>query len=202
MKRSYLFVLLLLIISVNGCRQQKQIGKRYYIIEMSPKETITKKDTFSTIDKYCEVNPIVIFPAFASKKIAIRKNTHEINYFKNHEWAIRPSKNLTSITVQFLNNYGVFNNASERYWKITPDYQLKTTIYQLQVVEKENRLKAHLNLEIKLIDAETDEIIIRHKADRYKPLEEKTINLFASAIGEMFSNALYNFSKKIVNELQ
>ncbi len=196
MKKIFFFSLIFLIF-IYGCRQQKQVSKRYYVIETPAKENLVLKDSLTTINKYCEVVPVVIFPAFASHKIALRGNTHEIEYFGNHEWATRPSDNLTTIIVNFFDRYKVFKGADTRYWRVIPDYRFETTIYQLEIIDDKDGFLAHLNLEFRLVDINKDKTILKHTADRYQPLDKRKINYFAEAISEMFYNELYNVSKKI-----
>ncbi len=186
----------------NGCRQTEQVTKRYYVIEIPSRSVVNTDDTLNTINKYCEVRPVNISPPYASQRIAIREDTHEIDYFSNHEWAIRPSNNLTSIIVDFFEKYNVFKGISTRYWKIMPDFQLETTIYHMQLVNRDNKLSAHLNLELRLIDNQTDELLLKHTADNYQELDKNNINLFAMAISEMFYKEIFSFSKIITSEIQ
>ncbi len=196
MKKIILFSLIFFAF-IYGCRQQKQATKRYYVIEIPAEKNMAFKDSLTTINKYCEIVPANIFPAFASHRIALRGNTHEIEYFNNHEWATRPSDNLTTITINFFDRYKVFKEVDTRYWKIIPEYLFETTIYRLEIVDDKEGFLAHLNLEFRLVDKHKNEIILKHTADKYQPLEKRTINHFAAAISQMFYNELYNVSKKI-----
>lgn len=189
---------ILFLITFFGCRQPKEISNRYYVIEMPAEQNYAFKDTLPGIDKFCEVGLVDIFPAFASNRIAVRERSHEIEYFKNHEWATRPAENFTSIIVDFFGRYDVFEGVGKRFWKIIPDYRFETTVYQLEVEQKNKKeLAARLNLEFRLIDNHTNEVIIKHSADRRKHLDENKINLFAAAISEMFYQELTNVTKKI-----
>ncbi len=194
-------ILLLFLVAFSGCRQQKNITKRYYVLEMPAQEKTVFKDTISNIDKFCEVSPVNVYPAFATNRIALRGNTHEVEYFRNHEWAIRPAENFTNIIIEFFERYEVFKGVDTRYWRTVPDYRLETTIYQLEVLENRKKISARINLEFRLIDIQTDQVILKHSADRYKQLEENKINLFAAAISEMFYQELINTTKKITSTI-
>lgn len=195
----YFLISLILLTTLFGCRQKQDFTKRYYIIEIPVDQNINLRDTLKSIDKYCEISTADISPAFASHRIAVRENSHEIEYFRNHEWATRPANNLTAIIVEFFERYGLFKGTDTRYWRIIPEYRFETRIYQLEAVQNSKRLSAHLNLEFRLIDKQTNKVIIKHSADRYKELEENNINLFAAAISELFYQELTNMSIKISN---
>ncbi len=202
-KNYKLFVLIILTIALfSSCRQTQEVAKRYYIIEIPSENFIDIDNTFTTINKYCEVRPVNISLPFASQRIAIREDTHELDYFRNHEWAIRPSGKMTSIIVEFFERYNIFKGTSTRYWKIKPEFHFETTIHHMQLINRDDELSAHLNLEFRLIDNQTDELLFKHNADNYQKLDKNNINLFAMAVSEMFYKELFSFSKKLTSEIE
>lgn len=191
------FISAFLITILFGCRQQQDISKRYYVIEIPAEQNIALKDTLVGINKYCEVKMVEISPPFATQRIAVRGSSHEIEYFRNHEWATRPAENFAAIITEFFDRYKVFKGASRRYWRIVPDYVFETTIYQLEIVENKKDLSARLNVEFRLLDKQTNEVIIKHSVDRRMQLEENKINYFAAAVSEIFYQELINMTEKI-----
>lgn len=193
----FLQIMIVLLVILSGCRQQQEVTKRYYVIEIPAQINTEFKDTLPTINKHCEVSPVNVFPAFATHRIALRGSSHEIEYFRNHEWATRPAENLTTIIVDFFDRYEVFKGVDTRYWKTVPDYHLETTIYQMEIVENRKKLSARLNIEFRFIDQNTGEVILKHTSDKTRELEENKINLFAAEISEMFYEELINISFKL-----
>jgi ABC-type uncharacterized transport system auxiliary subunit len=197
MKRFFVILVLLFIFGLYGCNNQKSVVKKYYVLE-TPKDT-TVIDTTSTeyIDEFCEVGKVNIYPAFSTRRIANRSRSHEITYYSSHEWAVRPTDILTNMLVDYMNAKGLFKSIAPRYWEVSPKYKIETTIYQLEVVKQNNDLAAHLHIEFRLVNNESKKTVTRYQADLTNPLEERKINLFASAISKMYYSAINDFSARI-----
>lgn len=197
MNRFVILLLIALMFSIVSCNNQKAAVKKYYVLK-APEATAFVDRTFDrSIDEFCEVEKVNIFPAFESRKIANRSQSHEVTYYNSHEWAVRPGEILTNMLVDFMDKKGLFNRVATRYWEVSPLYKVETTIYQLEVVNSDNGLAAHLHLEFRLVFSDTQEVIVKHKINRTKPMEEKKINFFATSISDMFYSALDDFTKQI-----
>ena len=195
MNRFAIFLLFALMLAVMGCSNQQSVVKKYYVLE-TPDDTTLVDTTKGFIDEFCEVEKVNIYPAFETRQIANRSQSHQISYYSSHEWAVRPAEVLTSMLVDFMEGKSMFNRVATRYWKVSPAYKIETTIYQLEVVNEDNGLAAHLKLEFRLVDADTQEVLTKYQMNQYKTMEEKKINVFATNISEMFYSALDDFSDK------
>jgi ABC-type uncharacterized transport system auxiliary subunit len=154
------------------------------------------------IDKYCEIDRVEVYPAYASTQIANRSNEKELIYYAHHQWAIRPEESFTRMVQDYFKHVPIFKNTSGRFWKIDPAYRIETTVYHLEVIQQNNILTAHLDLEFILRETEQGAVIIQHQADEQVTLAEKDLNLLARAIGEIFSRELSGFSGKIISKIQ
>jgi len=96
----------------------------------------------------------------------------------------------------------MFRRVATRYWKVSAAYKIESTIYQLEVVNEDNELAAHLKLEFRLVDGDTQEVLTKHQVDQYKTMEVKKINVFASIISKMFYSSLDDFSNKIYQRFE
>lgn len=196
MNRIVLLLLFSLILIV-GCSTQDTVVKKYYVLEtQEAKKSLDSVSTFLS-GEFCKVEKVNIYPAFAKRQIANRSDSHKITYYSSHEWAVRPAEVFTYMLVDYMDRQGLFKNVAERFWKVSPKYIIKTKIYQLEVVKEDDELAAHLNVEFKLLNNNTQELVAKHKADRTQTLEEKKINIFASNISDMFHAELDKFSYSI-----
>ena len=202
MNRILIVVLVGILVVSLGCKNQKSVVTKYYVLETPEDTTIIDTTSEFFIDEFCEVEQVSIYPAFSSRRIANRSHSHEITYYTSHEWAVRPSEVLTNMLVDYLNDKGVFKRVAERFWEVSPKYKIETTIYQLEVVKEDRNLAAHLHFEFRLIDNSNKEIIAKFQADRTDLLEDKKINLFASTISKMFYSAMNDFSTHIDKALK
>jgi uncharacterized lipoprotein YmbA len=185
-----------------GCGSQKEAIKKYYVIESLNDTTSAAPDSLPAIDAWCEVDEVQVYPAFDTRRIVLRDESHQIRYFGNHEWAVSPADFLTPIIIDYLAENKVFARVADRFWERNPDYRLQTTVFNLEVVSsKRKSFEAHLNLKFDLIDVKTDAILLTHNADRKSELTERDLNLLAAEISQIFNEELTGFSIQIEKNL-
>ncbi len=199
----YFFAFIVIFFLAQGCGSQNATVNKYYVIEM-PEEALKDyiKDTSVIVNEYCEIEKTNIYPAFATRKIANRSKSNEIKYYAYHEWAVRPEEYFSDITVEFFEKTGTFKGIASRYWEILPKYKLKTSIFQIEVINKNKDLAAHLGIEFILEHNKTRKTIISYRTDKTIPLAEKNLNLFAENTSKMFYESLKNFNNKIKSHFQ
>jgi len=194
-----IFFTLLTVFLLSACGGQKSVVKKYYMIEQPGAKIEPSEKTGEAIDAWCEVSEVELYPAFEGRKIVFRDASHQIRYFGNHEWAVRPAKVLTPVIKDYLSAHKIFTRVSTRFWERSPDYQLNTTIFNLEVGNAEGKkdiFEAHLKLRFELIDTQTDTIAVWHTADRQSVLEDRNLNQLAATISKMFHEELENFATK------
>jgi uncharacterized lipoprotein YmbA len=201
MRTKQLILLIMGIFILTGCGSQKQTVNKYYVIEKPDSLETTSVQQKSVIDDYCEIVPVEVYPAYASQSIANRSSSHEIIYYETHNWAVRPGESFTLLLEDYLSEASVFKGAATRFWKVSPGFRWVTTIYQLEVLEDNKNLVAHLALKFSLYNYESRDLLLSHKANRKKILPEKDLNLFAEIIAEMFYEELNKFSREIMKQI-
>ncbi len=195
MKKILLFLLFAVFIW-NGCGR-KTILRKYYVIEIPAPADSVILDKPPLTEKTCEILPVSVAPPFANTRIALRKQTHEITYYVNHRWAVKPDEVITQQIERHLQQQRIFSLATSRFWKLIPDYQLKTEIYQLEAVEENGKLTAHLHIDFSLVDTHSRKVVIYFSANRFEPLPKKNMNLFADALSNRLSQELHTLSQKM-----
>ncbi|MGK7394324.1 MAG: ABC-type transport auxiliary lipoprotein family protein [Candidatus Cyclobacteriaceae bacterium M3_2C_046] len=196
MKYFYVFLLVLVVTVFHACGR-KNIVRKYYVIESPELFDTTQALSKPNIDANCEIEKVNIYPAFSTTRIAYRSETHQLTYFSNHQWAVMPDDILTKVLEHYLQHHRLFSHSATRFWKINPEYRLETIVYQLEAVQQNKTLAAHLNIEFRLIDDLTKDEVLIHHADRFHPLDKNDMNLFASAISQIYFDELNNLSNKI-----
>jgi ABC-type uncharacterized transport system auxiliary subunit len=193
----YILFIFGVIIFLSSCGRQKTVVNKYYVIDIPEiaASSVPEGETYD--DSYCKVNETVIYPAYSTRQIANRRRSHELVYFENHTWAVRPQEVFTRVTIDFLQKQKLFKNVSSRFWNVVPEYYLETTIYNLEVSEIDKDFSAHLQLEFRLIHADSNDTFLVHHADRSAPLEKRDLDLMASEISRMYHEELKNLAEKI-----
>jgi len=197
-----IFITFIVWLLLPGCGSQKVITTKYYVIEINEDSLQTEvKSQQPVIDKYCEIEPVDVYPAYASTQIANRSDSKEITYYAYHQWAIRPTESFTRIVLDYFMHRPIFKSTSERFWRVDPVYKVETVVYHLEVVQENNSFSAHLEVEFRLIESEEGIEILHHRANKRVDLQDKDINLLASAVADIFYRELIIFSDKIVTEV-
>lgn len=179
-------LIILSALALTGCLSSKPVSTRYYIFEYPDKSTVSIKGNYSTVPGTCTVYPVEVSPAFATNQIAIRENTHEIRYFSFNQWAVRPEQGLTELLNRFLSENNIFLEVYRPSLIKEGDYILESRVYNLEVVSERKHYHARLSLEFILTDSKSGQPVKNHRADKTVPLEQRDLNLFASAISRIF----------------
>ena len=193
----------LIVFLFSACGGQKTMVKKYYMIEQPGAKIEPSGNNEAAIDAWCEVSEVELYPAFESRQIVFRDASHQIRYFGDHEWAVRPADILTPVINDFLSAKKIFTRVSTRFWEKSPDYRISTTIFNMEAGHAESKkiFEAHLKLRFELIDTQTGAIAVSHTADRKSVLKDRDLNLFAANISRMFHEELENFGSKIKETL-
>jgi ABC-type uncharacterized transport system auxiliary subunit len=197
--KSTMFPILGLMILISGCLSEKAVITRHYTIEWSDDREEPEGEEPGEIPGRCEIDQIEISPLYEKTQIVNRSDSHEITYYKYHQWALRPSVAVMEVIRTYLEGAHLFESVSTRYSRAIPDYRFSTTIRQLEVIEYKNQFLAHLHLEFRIVDNSDGSILIEHSADRTEPLAEKDMNLFATTISDILVSELRAFEVKIRN---
>ena len=193
--RNNLFLILILIVFLNACGK-KSIVRKYYLLEFKQDPKIENINR-AIVDEGCEIYPVQVPPAFAQSRIAVRLRSHEINYYYNHQWAVAPGDILTKIIEKYVQEEHIFKKASQTVWQIVPQYQVLSEVFQIEAVDINDELHAHLSMKLNLYDRSENRIIISHSFDRMDILEERDINLLAISLSNFLKEELHQFTYKI-----
>lgn len=182
-----------LMILLSGCLSEKAAITRHYTIEWSDERKEAEVSDTRLIGGLCEIDLVEISPMYEKTQIVNRSDSHEVTFYRYHQWAIRPSVAIMEVIRTYLEGAGLFESVSARYSRAIPDYRFSTTIRQLEVLESKNEFQAHLHLEFKIINNADGSTLLEHRADRTESLEKKELNLFASAISDILVSELRVF---------
>ncbi len=190
---------LILILFISNCTKNVT-SPRYYILEF---DTLPYKDSTITLVKdVCEILPTQVSEVYAQHRIALRKRSHEINYYHYHKWAESPDVNIRRLIQKKLSSDALFARVSEEVWNLIPRYQLNSYVRHLEAIEGEDDLIAHFGLKLELYDKEKRQVVVVHEFNHNKVLEEWDLNLMALAMSEILLDELNSFSAKIKTHLE
>jgi len=193
--KSILFSTLGLMILLTGCMSEKAVITRHYTIEWQDDRGEESVENQWLVPGRCEIDQVEISPLYEKTQIVNRSDSHEISYYRYHQWAIRPAVAVMEVVRTYLEGAGMFESVSGRYSRAIPDYHFTSTIPQLELIENKNQFLAHLHIEFSLVRNSDGTTLLEHRADRTVPLERKELNLFAAAISDMLVSELRAFEE-------
>jgi ABC-type uncharacterized transport system auxiliary subunit len=186
-----------LIFLVSGCLSEKNLIIRHYTIEWSGERSEAETTNIPVIQGRCEIDQVEISPLYEKTQIVNRSDSHEVTYYRYHQWAIRPSVAVMEVIRTYLEDAALFESVSARYSRTIPDYRFSTNIRRLEVVESKNQFQAQLELDFRLINNVNGSTLIEHRAERSQDLANQDLNMFASAISDMLVSELETFESMI-----
>jgi len=199
MKINFL-LLCAILLGIQSCGERTLI-RHYYILEL-PEQSASFADSTVLTKKICEILDTEIPPAFAQLRIAVRKRSNEISYYQYNYWAMNPSDNLAFLLTRQVEMAKLFARSTRGLLKQVPDYQIKSKVYNLEVLDIEDIYYAHLQMEMDLIEYDSRKILVSHSFDKTKALTERDLNLFASQLSIIFDQETIQFIRKIRTYLE
>ena len=193
--KPYIYILISLIVGVYSCGERALV-RHYYILELPAKGDYNAlPETLG--EGVCEILDTKVPPAYAQKRIAVRKKSHEISYYQYHFWAVDPSENLTSLLENQIEMSKIFASSKSGLLKQIPDYQVISQVFKLEALDNGGIFYAHLEMGMELIEYEETRTVVRHKFERTKELSERDLNLFASELSIIIQEETQHFITKI-----
>ncbi len=177
-----------------SCQPGKSAVQKYMTIEFPTQKQFS--DSLSVLPYNVEIKDVDVYPALETHQIAIREKPHQLRYFTNNQWAVRLDKALTQYLLDYYQRNPIFELTANRYWTTTPEFQISTFVYNVEVREEKKDFLAYLHVDFKLIDTASKEVVTSHTAENTRLLSKRDLNLFAGAINDMFFEELHYFAQK------
>jgi ABC-type uncharacterized transport system auxiliary subunit len=190
--KKIIYALLLLLILIACTKTITSVT--YYILDF-PTE-IRKEGESSLTNDVCEILPVQIAEVYAQQRIALRKRSHEIIYYHYHQWGESPEVNISRLIQKKLSSDGLFDHISDRVWSVSPRYELSVHVNNLEVVEGDDSLFAHVNIDMELFDRQKSKTAVMHSFDHSIGLEEFDLNDISMAMSTILRDELNTFSYK------
>ena len=184
-----------------GCRAPRAVEKKLYLIQLPEQSDTIFPQAAPLLDGLCLINEVSVNPVYANRQIAIRDQSHQIQYFDNHQWAVRPPDLLSHVLVDFFSRQGLFQQVGVRFWGKTPDYAITTHVSQLEAENIDQTFKVRLKMNLTLEDLRNNKIVIDQRINREAILKQKDINMMASTISSLLNQELKTFALEIKNQL-
>ncbi|MBW1803792.1 MAG: membrane integrity-associated transporter subunit PqiC [Deltaproteobacteria bacterium] len=197
MKRLFCIILLIIMGFCFFHCSKKAMIRKFYVLETQSSIIEVKGDRIQPLAGNVDVRDFRIRKAFEQTRIAVRSESHELNYYYYHHWAARPSSVIPDMVSTLVDRSGIFCRCARGFTN-KPDFIIQGQVDIVERIEKERIAAAHLNATLELTDEKTDSSIVRHAFDLTVDLkEDKSMNGFARAISYLLEQESLVFIEKM-----
>jgi ABC-type uncharacterized transport system auxiliary subunit len=183
-----------------GCSKRVLIRK-YYVLE--PPVLVQAADSlgFRRIAAKIDVRDFQVARAFEQTRIALRSDSHELDYYFYHHWAVRPSVGMADMMYELMDRTGLFSRLTRNEFG-KADYFALGEVFQLERVEMKKKTGAHLHVVFTLTETKTGTAAVRHEFDRTVEMKkDQGMNRFADEISIILEEEILAFLLKITDVL-
>ncbi|WP_158522817.1 ABC-type transport auxiliary lipoprotein family protein [Geofilum rhodophaeum] len=186
---------LILTLSLGACRSSTTVVKHYYLLENEITGDSLLHLRFP--EAQLEVAAVEVAPALATEAIALREKSHQLRYFENHRWAVRPDANLHHLILTHLSSAHLFQRVAERFWQQRAAYRLETRVQRLDVEKRDKALYAVLQLDFSLIETAGGQTILKQPVKSEERLEDRDLNTMAAALSRVLAEEMKRLTRDI-----
>ncbi len=198
MKKGYILLSVLVLFLVN-CASRKGLTTNYYILQYF-KHSEDKEIFQETPFNYSAiVYDADISRTYDRKKIVIRHFGPKITYANNDLWASDLSEGIAELVANRVSAYNIFNQVQRSFRDVRPDYEINTSVNNLEYIQSDNINEVHINLELFLTRSGEEEFLVKHSASREELLFNNSMESFVQKANEIILEEVDQFSKKIQN---
>lgn len=190
-----IFVLVLGLGVIFSCTR-KMVVHRYYVLQIPAATDSLNGNKIVVSHKRCELLPVIVAPAYAGRRIALRRQSHELTYFAYHQWAVPLDQEMEYILNQWLTSSHLFGNKFVRA-SAPADFQLQATVWEIEMISLKGKLHAHLHMNLDLLQTSTNQVVVSHRFDVIRQLPSQKANAFARTISAILSEELQKFGRKV-----
>jgi ABC-type uncharacterized transport system auxiliary subunit len=202
MKRHPIVILIIIMgFCLFHCGKRAMLRK-YYVLET---QKINQRITGVPIQPLAgnaDVRDFRVTKAFEQTRIAVRTESHELNYYYYHHWAARPSSVIPDMICPLVDRAGLFHHCVRGFTN-NPEFLIIGQVETIERIQKKNSVSAHISAILELIEEKTSIPLVRHDFDLTVELkDDKSMNAFASAISHLLEQETNTFIIRMINYFQ
>lgn len=202
MKRRLFIILSIIILGSSLTCSKKAIIRKYYILEIDRSLFPDTTQSYKPIPVHIEVRDFEVGKAFSNTPIVVRTNTHELNYYFYHHWAVKPGIAIADMVFSYLTQQNLFEKHSRGY-TIDSDYCLTGQVYTIERLEDKKKIYAHLHVKFELMDHALKKSLLQHEFNRKELIKDKKhMNPVAHQLSLILQHELNIFTEKMLDYIQ
>ena len=142
----YSRTLLALPLLLAGCFGATTAEQRFYTMSLPN----TAPPTSARKGPELLLHEVEVAPVYNRPQIVYRISPQELQFFRQNNWADRPSRMMGQLLMQSFTRSGVFRNVIDRLGEKPPTYVLDSSVQAIEELEGGNQWFAHLAMTLRL----------------------------------------------------
>ncbi len=195
-----LLILVFIILFLTGCGTINIPTTNYYILEYKNSSENPDLKQKQKLNYVVNVQDAKVSGSYYRNQIVMRTSDNQITYMDYDLWASKLSTTVPDLISTRANRYNFFSRCSRNYDEKS-DYEILTTISNLEMINYSGKRSAHVYMEIALHRLSDNRIVVVHSFNKSKELYDDNMANFVFAINEIIMTETDNFFKKTLNHL-
>lgn len=189
-----------LFILLSACSVQRASTRNYYVLENYNhnlnKALVQKQPLHESV----LIRKTKVRDTYNRRQIVKRYFGPQLAYSDENIWATKLSEAVPQLIGSRLGTYHIFKEVKFSYELEKPEYELDTTIHNVEymVDERENINFARLKINFNLKSTETGKVVITHDVDTKTMMQIEDYALFVQEINDIILKETDIFSRKII----
>lgn len=171
---------------LTGCFGATSAEQRYYTLNLPPTEAPMGERKGPDL----LVHEVEVAPVYNRPQIVYRISPQELQFFRQNNWADRPSRMLGQLLTQAFRRSGPFRSVVERVGERVPQYVLDTSVQAIEELEGDGKWFAHLAMTLRLTRLSDNRTIWQFSFDERRGLAEQNLGLVVRAMSEILDEQL------------
>lgn len=196
-RKFYLYIFLISLF-LAGCMAGEIISPNYYILEYYPHSEKENLKQETPLNYSVLINDTRIPKTYNRRQIVIRHFGPKITYADYNLWGVSLTEIIPNLIYKRISAYGIFNQIQREFLSDHPDFEINTSINNIELYQSDFAYQARLNMDFYLVRSGQEVVLIRHNVNIEKTLAENSFETYVQRINEMILNETDNFIKKVL----
>jgi ABC-type uncharacterized transport system auxiliary subunit len=174
------------LLAMTGCWGTTTAEQRYYTLSLPA--AMPKAETRRQAELL--VREVEISPIYNRPQIVYRYSPQELQFFRQNNWADRPSRMIGQLLVKAVSDAGIFRTVVERMGAAAPAYVLDTNVEAIEELQGGDVWFAHLAMTWRLARFEDNLTVWQFSFDERRPLARQELAQVVRAMSEILDEQL------------
>ena len=192
------WLLIIAILLLAGCTSSELLTKNYYILEYYDHNE--EQDLFqkTPLNFSVYIQDSKVSKTYNRSQIVIRHFGPRITYDNYNLWGIKLSKVIPDLIQKRLQRYRIFNQVHREFLDTRPDFEISTSINNIELYMADNIQQARVNMTFILRNSGEEINLIQQNTNIERKLLSYDYDTFVQTVNEIILEETDKFINKIL----